>query len=87
MRGWRRASPAMPRTASTRSPSGSLRSVPHFLPSFHEQAGRAFLDAGALAQAAASFGRAREAERAYGLKVDEAQRRQAFLEVRPSPAR
>ena len=55
-------------------------SVPHFLPSFHEQAGRAFLDAGALAQAAASFGRAREAERAYGLKVDEAQRRQAFLE-------
>ena len=56
------------------------RSVPHFLPSFHEQAGRFFLDAGAPAQAATQFGKAREVERTYALPVDEAQRRQSFLE-------
>jgi hypothetical protein len=56
------------------------RTVPHFLPSLYEQAGRAFLEAGASAQAAAEFGRAREAERTYALPVDESQRRQSFLE-------
>lgn len=56
------------------------RSVPHFLPSFYEQAGRAFLEAGAQAQAATQFGKAREAERTYSLPIDETQRRQAFLE-------
>jgi hypothetical protein len=56
------------------------RTVPHFLPSFHEQAGRAFLEAGAQAQAATQFGKAREAERTYALPIDETQRRQAFLE-------
>ena len=56
------------------------RTVPHFLPSFYEQAGRAFLEAGATAQAAAQFGKAREAERTYALPVDESQRRQSFLE-------
>jgi hypothetical protein len=62
------------------------RSVPHFLPSFREQAGRMFLEAGAPAQAATQFAKAREAERVYSLPVDEAQRRQSFLEFALSGA-
>ena len=56
------------------------RTVPHFLPSFYEQAGRAFLDGGNTGQAAAAFATARQMQRTYNLPVDESQRRQAFLE-------
>ena len=56
------------------------RSVPHFLPSFHEEAGRAFLDAGNRTYAASAFARAREAERVHALDVDPALRDRAFLE-------
>jgi hypothetical protein len=56
------------------------RSVPHFLPSFYEEAGRGFLAAGSTTYAAQYFEKAREAERVHGLRVDEAQRRESILE-------
>ncbi|MEU7002153.1 hypothetical protein [Nonomuraea sp. NPDC046570] len=55
--------------------------LPHaHLPSFWEQAGRAFIAGGQAKQAAVMFGRAREAERTYALPVDEETRRAVFLE-------
>ncbi len=56
------------------------RSVPHFLPSFYEEAGRIFIDAGNLGYAAQAFEAAREAERVHGLTIDEELRRESFLE-------
>ncbi|CAL9584837.1 hypothetical protein SUDANB121_05134 [Nocardiopsis dassonvillei] len=53
--------------------------IPH-LPAFWEQAGRSFLAAGNARTAAVMFGRAREAEQVYSLPVDEATRRESFLE-------
>jgi len=56
------------------------RAVPHFLPTYFEQAGRAFIDAGSAAQAGVMFGKAREAERVYALDVDEERRLAVFVE-------
>ncbi|MBX3184666.1 MAG: hypothetical protein KF915_18700 [Polyangiaceae bacterium] len=56
------------------------RSVPAFLPSFWEQVGRVFLEEDATQMAAQSFEKARAAERAYKLPVDEDQRAAAYLE-------
>lgn len=55
-------------------------SVPHFLPTFFEQAGRAFLEADNKLTAATMFDRAREAERFHGLAIDEDRQRDVFLE-------
>ncbi len=55
-------------------------SVPEFLPSFWEQVGRAFLAEDATQMAAQSFEKARVAERAYKLSVDEERRAAAYLE-------
>jgi hypothetical protein len=56
------------------------KTVPHFLPSFYEEAGRAFIDAGAPSHAATMFGKAREAEAVHALEVDEQHRVDGFLE-------
>ena len=56
------------------------KSVPQFLPSFFEEAGRAFLEHGAPTFAAAMFGKAREAEAVHALEVDEQHRVDGFLE-------
>ena len=56
------------------------RAVPHFLPTYFEQAGRAFIDAGSVTQAGVMFGKAREAERVYALAVDEERRLAVFVE-------
>src|SRR5690606_23205447 len=56
------------------------RSVPHFLPSFYEEVGRAFIDVDARKYAAQYFEKAREAERVHALSIDENVRRDAFLE-------
>lgn len=56
------------------------RSVPHFLPSFLEEAGRSMLRADNRMYATQLFGRAREAERVHGLPVDESRQREVFLE-------
>ncbi|WFE97732.1 hypothetical protein [Micromonospora sp. WMMD987] len=56
------------------------RSVPHFLPTFYEEAGRAFLAADSVTYAASMFGKARDAERAYGLTIDEDRQHAVFLE-------
>jgi hypothetical protein len=56
------------------------KSVPHFLPSFYEEAGRAFIEHGSQSYAAAMFGKAREAEAVHALDVDEQHRVDAFLE-------
>jgi hypothetical protein len=56
------------------------RSVPHFLPPFYEEVGRAFLEVGSPTFAAQAFNKAREAERVHALPVDEDQRRQAFVD-------
>jgi hypothetical protein len=54
--------------------------APHFLPSYWEQAGRAFMEQGNLQFAASCFDRARAAERAHGLTVDPRQQADAWLE-------
>ena len=54
--------------------------VPHFLPTFYEQAARAFLAAENTAMAASCFGKARAAERAHGLAIDEEAQGASFLE-------
>ena len=56
------------------------KTVPQFLPSFYEEAGRAFLEHGATGFAAAMFGKARAAEAVHALAVDEQRRVDAFLE-------
>lgn len=56
------------------------KTVPHFLPSFFEEAGRVFIENGAQAYAAAMFGKAREAEAVHALEVDEQHRVDGFLE-------
>ena len=56
------------------------KTVPHFLPSFYEEAGRAFIEHGAQSFAAAMFGKAREAEAVHALEVDEQHRVDGFLE-------
>ncbi|MEU9404300.1 hypothetical protein AB0E08_01110 [Streptomyces sp. NPDC048281] len=56
------------------------RAVPHFLPTFYEQAARVFLQHENATYAAAFFGKAREAERVYALAVDEERQRAVFLE-------
>ncbi|MYS18395.1 hypothetical protein GTW73_31215, partial [Streptomyces sp. SID4982] len=56
------------------------RAVPHFLPTFYEQAARVFLQHENTTYAAAFFGKAREAERVHALAVDEERQRAMFLE-------
>ncbi|WP_436773253.1 hypothetical protein [Yinghuangia sp. YIM S09857] len=56
------------------------RAVPHFLPTFYEQAARIFLGHENTTYAATFFGKAREAERVHNLPVEEARLRAAFLE-------
>ncbi|MET7424870.1 hypothetical protein [Dactylosporangium sp. NPDC005555] len=56
------------------------RSVPHFLPTFYEEAARAFLAADSPTYAASMFGKARDAERAFALKIDEDRQHTVFLE-------
>ncbi|WP_371503206.1 DNA-binding protein [Kitasatospora sp. NBC_00374] len=54
--------------------------VPHFLPTFHEQAGRVFLAVENATYAAQLFTRARKAEAQHGLRVDEDRLDAVFLE-------
>ncbi|WP_345589233.1 hypothetical protein [Streptomyces marokkonensis] len=56
------------------------RAVPHFLPTFYEQAARIFLQYDNTTYAAAFFGKARDAERVHALAVDEERQRAVFLE-------
>jgi len=56
------------------------RSVPAFMPSYWEEVGRTFLAEDAANLAAQAFEKARTAERAYKLKVDEDLRAAAYLE-------
>ncbi|MEU6100667.1 hypothetical protein [Streptomyces flaveolus] len=56
------------------------RAVPHFLPTFYEQAARIFLQHDNTTYAAAFFGKARDAERVHALAVDEERQRAVFLE-------
>ncbi|TRO59826.1 hypothetical protein [Streptomyces sp. IB201691-2A2] len=56
------------------------RAVPHFLPTFYEQAARIFLQHENTTYAATFFGKAREAERVHALAVDEERQRAVFLE-------
>ncbi|MFF1273027.1 hypothetical protein ACFVZC_06400 [Streptomyces marokkonensis] len=56
------------------------RAVPHFLPTFYEQAARVFLQYENTTYAAAFFGKARDAERVHALTVDEERQRAVFLE-------
>ena len=55
-------------------------SAPHFLPTFLEEAGRIFLRNDNRAYATQYFGKAREAERAHNLDIDEERHHQVFLE-------
>ncbi|BBM85371.1 DUF4132 domain-containing protein [Candidatus Uabimicrobium amorphum] len=56
------------------------KTAPHFLPSFHEEAGRRFIDNSNQKYAAQFFAKARSAEKVYALKIDENARRETFLE-------
>ncbi len=62
------------------------REVPHFLPSYWQEAARAFLAAGSPALAASAFDKARQAEAHHALQVDERERSTAFLEFALSGA-
>jgi hypothetical protein len=53
------------------------QSVPHFLPSYFEEAGRVFLEHGHAGMAAQMFGQARQAEKVHALEVDESLRRES----------
>ncbi|MER8185017.1 DNA-binding protein [Kitasatospora sp. NPDC094015] len=55
-------------------------SVPHFLPTFYEQAGRVFLAVENATYAAQMFTRARKAEAEHGLPLDETRLDAVFLE-------
>ncbi|GAA3152274.1 DNA-binding protein [Nonomuraea roseoviolacea] len=55
-------------------------SVPHFLPTFYEQAGRVFTGVENATYAAQMFSHARRAEAQYGLDVDEDRLDAVFLE-------
>ncbi|MFK7984973.1 MAG: hypothetical protein AB8I08_03005 [Sandaracinaceae bacterium] len=55
-------------------------SVPHFLPSFYEEAARAFIAHDNISYAQQYFERARAAERQYGLEVDEELREKSFVD-------
>ena len=55
-------------------------SAPHFLPTFLEEAARAYLRAGNIPYAAHMFTRAREIERRYAVPIDETRHRDVFLE-------
>ncbi|MCX4851786.1 hypothetical protein [Streptomyces sp. NBC_00893] len=55
-------------------------SVPHFLPTFFEQAARVFLGVDDVRYAAQMFNRARKAETEHGLPIDEKRLDEAFLE-------
>lgn len=54
--------------------------APHFLPTFWEQAGRAFLAADNARMAGSCFTEARRAEQVHGLPVDEERLREVHLE-------
>ncbi|MGV9309330.1 DNA-binding protein [Nonomuraea sp. NPDC003727] len=54
--------------------------VPHFLPTFYEQAGRVFLEVENATYAAQLFGHARKAEARHGLAIDEDRLDAVFLE-------
>ncbi|GAB3904365.1 hypothetical protein GCM10029964_097980 [Kibdelosporangium lantanae] len=56
------------------------RSAPHFLPTFYEQAGRVFVEAGNAQYAGTMLSKAREAEEVHSLDVDTVHQRQVFLE-------
>lgn len=56
------------------------RAVPHFLPTYYEQAGRVFLAVDSPSYAAMMFGKAREAERTFALDIDEERQHAVFLE-------
>ncbi|MET7332044.1 DNA-binding protein [Nonomuraea sp. NPDC005650] len=55
-------------------------SVPHFLPTFYEQAGRVFTGVENATYAAQMFSSARKAEAEHGLEVDEDRLDEVFLE-------
>ncbi|GAA5052079.1 hypothetical protein HNP84_001577 [Thermocatellispora tengchongensis] len=69
-----------PGTAASAYAGIAARLPPAHLPAFWEQAGRHFIQARQPAHAGLMFARAREAEQAHRLPVDEAARRAAYLE-------
>lgn len=75
-----RSKPGHAKTGIDAIAEGLGKSVPHFLPSFYEEAGRAFIEASSSSYAAQCFEKAREAERVHALAVDEEERRRSFLE-------
>jgi hypothetical protein len=75
-----RSRPGAAKTGYERIAGRLARAVPHFLPTYFEEAGRAFIEAGSPTQAGVMFGKAREAERVYALEVDEERRLAVFVE-------
>lgn len=55
-------------------------SAPHFLPTFLEEAARAYFKVGDTRHAAQMFTRAREIERRYAVPIDETRHRDVFME-------
>ncbi|MFH8448265.1 DNA-binding protein [Streptomyces fungicidicus] len=75
-----RSSPKRARAAYESIGERLAGSVPHFLPTFYEQAGRVFLAADETAYASQMFVNARQAETAHALPFDEARMDAVFLE-------
>jgi hypothetical protein len=75
-----RSKPGHARDAFVAIADRLARSVPHFLPSFWEEAGRVFLAEENTSYAAQSFEKARQIEQEHKLQIDEAVRAEVFLE-------
>ncbi|WP_031049498.1 hypothetical protein [Streptomyces sp. NRRL F-5650] len=75
-----RSRPKRARAAYESAAERLAGSVPHFLPTFYEEAGRVFLAAGQKAYASQMFVNARKAETAHALPFDEARMDAVFLE-------
>ncbi len=80
---WQRRAKSKPRAAKDGIDAIAAKlgkTVPQLLPSFYEEAGRAFIAHGSPTVAASCFGKAREAESVHALEVDEQHRADGFLE-------
>ncbi|WP_217142497.1 DNA-binding protein [Streptomyces sp. AC627_RSS907] len=75
-----RSSPKRARASFEKIGRELAGAVPHFLPTFYEQAGRVFLDVDEKSYASMMFSNARKAETAHGLPFDEERMDAVFLE-------
>ena len=75
-----RSKPAAVKTEVNKLADDLDAAAPHFLPTFLEEAGRIFLEAGSTSYASQMFTKAREVERRHALLIDEERHRDVMME-------